>query len=48
MSRSADKVHGAIAQRLIALVDREDELERNIEPFAREEAELDRGRGGKI
>ncbi len=48
MRRSADKVHGAIAQRLVTLVHREDQLERNIEPFAREEAKFDRGRGGEI
>ncbi len=34
--------------RRIGLVDREDQLERDIEPLGLEEAELDRGLGGEI
>src|SRR5208283_1596546 len=48
MRRAADKIDRAIAQRAIGLVDRKDELQRDVEPFLLEETKLDRGHGWKI
>src|SRR5208282_3027786 len=43
MRRAADEIDNTVAQRRIGLVDWEDELKRNVEPFGLEEAKLDRG-----
>ena len=48
MRRSADQIDRAVAQRRIGLVDREDQLELDVQPLALEEAELDRRNGGEI
>ena len=45
---AADEIDLAVAQRLVGLVDRIDQLERDIEPFGFEKAELDRGFGNEI
>jgi len=42
---AADEIDLAVAQCLVGLVDRVDQLERDIEPFGFEETELDRGLG---
>jgi hypothetical protein len=42
MRWTCDEIDLAVAQRLVSLVVRKDELMSNIEPFSREEAELDR------
>jgi hypothetical protein len=48
MRRAADQIDRAVAQRRIALVDRVDQLERDIEPFLLEATELDRCDRGKV
>jgi len=48
MGRAADEIDLAVAQRPIGLVDRKDQLERDIEPLLGKQAELDRGDRGKI
>src|SRR5712671_786577 len=48
MRRAADEIDGAIAQRLIGAIDRKDQLGRDIEPLALEEAEFGGGQGREI
>src|SRR5262249_30060331 len=48
MRRAADKINMAVAHLAIGAVDREDQLERDVESFFFEEAELDRSGGGEI
>ena len=48
MRRAADKIDMAVAHLAIGAVDRKDQLERDVEPFLLEEAELDRGGGREI
>ena len=45
---AADEIDAAVAQHFERLVDRVDQLERHIEPFVLEEAELHRRRGGEV
>src|SRR3979490_290643 len=47
-AESADEIDRAVAHRRIAFVDRIDHLQRDIEAFLLEEAELDRRDGGKV
>ena len=47
MRRAADEIDRAVAQRAIGLVDREDQLQRDVEPFLLEKAELDAATAGK-
>jgi hypothetical protein len=46
--RTCDEVDLAVAQRLVGLVVREDELMGNVKPFPREEAEFDRSDRRKV
>jgi len=48
MGGSADEIDRAGAQCRVALIDGVDQLERDIEAFPLEKAELDRGNGGEI
>src|SRR5262249_40680384 len=48
MRRAADEIDRAVAHLRVALVDREDHLELDVEPFLLEEAELDRRDGGEV
>src|SRR5215471_16925767 len=48
MRGSADEIDRALAQRRVTLVDRVDQLERDIEAFLLEATELDRGDRGEI
>src|SRR5205823_7154311 len=48
MRRAADKIDGAVAQRLIGAIDRKDQLGRDIESLALEEAEFGGRQGREI
>ena len=48
MRRAADEVDLAVAQRLVALADRVDQLVRGVDPLLLEEAELGGGDGGQV
>src|ERR1700728_4773457 len=48
MRRAADEIDGAVAQRSVSLIDREDEFEFDVELFGLEESEFDRGLGRKV
>ena len=41
MRRAGDEIDPAVAHRAIGFVDREDQLQRDVEPFLFEEPELD-------
>ena len=46
--RAADEIHRAVAHRRVGLIDREDHLQLDVQPFLLEEAELDRGDRRKV
>src|ERR1043166_572688 len=48
MGGAADEIDRVAAQRFVALVDREEQFELNVEPLLFEEAQFDRRRRGKI
>src|SRR5439155_3498219 len=48
MRRTADEINGAVAQRLIGAIDREDQLGRDLKPLALEKPQLGRRQRGEI